>query len=102
MSVKKPTMCRQIQGGAQDGQSDFKGKSSLPSDHLALPYITPPLPGCVSRDALLVFCITNLKAECLSGYLFTSGTALPLSLSFCFLSTSPSLPAPCHPCSTVK
>lgn len=48
----------------------------------------------VSWDALLVFWITNPKAECLSGYLFTSG------LAFC-LSMSPSLPS-YHLCSTVK
>lgn len=73
VTVKQPIMYR-------TNSTDFKGKASLPCRYLALSFIT-----FYPWDASLVFWITNPKAECLSGYLFTSGPALCLS-------TSPTLP----------
>lgn len=49
IGVKRQIMHRKIKGGTWGDHTDFKGKSSLPCHRLALPYITPSVPGCELR-----------------------------------------------------
>lgn len=50
----------QFREGPWGDHSDFKGKSSLPSCGLALPYITPSVPGCELRRLVSIL---NHKPE---------------------------------------
>lgn len=79
---------------APEAASQISRVNRLPPPITWLCFTPPFLSLGVSCDVLLVFWITDPKAECLSGYLFMSGPA------FC-LPMSSSLPS-CRLCSTVK